>query len=42
MYAAIKKTFDPLGIMNPGVKVGDNLRSLTGMISGDILPVSDK
>ena len=42
MYAAIKKTFDPLGIMNPGVKVGNNLRSLTGMISGDILPVSDK
>ena len=38
MYAAIKKVFDPLGIMNPGVKVGDNLRSLTASVNGDVLP----
>ena len=38
MYAAIKKVFDPLGIMNPGVKVGDNLRSLTSSVNGDVLP----
>ena len=38
MYAAIKKVFDPLGIMNPGVKVGDNLRSLTASVNGNVLP----
>ena len=38
MYAAIKKVFDPLGIINPGVKVGDNLRSLTASVNGDVLP----
>lgn len=36
MYRAIRKLFDPLGTLNPGVKQLNDVRQLTGMIDGTL------
>ena len=36
MYRAIRKLFDPLGMLNPGVKQLNDVRQLAGMIDGTL------
>ena len=36
MYRAIRKLFDPLGTLNPGVKQLNDVRQLAGMIDGTL------